>query len=146
MLTYSTANEVCGDLCLEFVCLACCRRLRGMRRFIFSIITSFFSFLYSFRSTVFSMLIFQLRLIQSPVLPPLLFHRTRFPFAHQRILDRRTTLFPFFQFLDFGSQDFASNLLILRARSGSLAFDYDAGWLVDELDGGVCFVLCWLIC
>lgn len=110
--------------------------------FLFSIV-AFFFFLFAFYSvnSVNILFSFPFRLFQSPIFPALLFGRTGFPLAHQRTLNRRTALFALLQFLDFGCENFTGNLLVLGSGSSGLALDYDPGWFMDELDGGVCFVL-----
>jgi hypothetical protein len=82
-----------------------------------------------------------LGLFQSMVFSPTFLGLTRFPSSLQGSLDRCATLIPLFQLFDLFSKNFACNLLVLRSGSGGLTFNNDACRFVDQLDGGIGFVL-----
>lgn len=80
-------------------------------------------------------------LLQLPILPPRLLHLTRLLLARALSPNRIPALIALQQSLDFISQDLPRDLLILGSGARGLRFHHYAGGFVDELDGGVGFVL-----
>lgn len=80
-------------------------------------------------------------LVQVAILPPTLLQLTRLLFPCPLRLDRSATLIPLFQFLDPIRQKRLCDLLILGPGARGLRLDDDTCGFVDNLDGGVCFVL-----
>lgn len=82
-----------------------------------------------------------LPLPQRPILPLRLLNLTSLLLPRRLRLQRNPTLIPLLLRLNLIRQQLARDLLVLRTRPGGLAFDYHAGGFVDDLDGGVGFVL-----
>lgn len=82
-----------------------------------------------------------LTFLKSPILPLRLLHLTSLLLPRRLRLQRNPTLIPLLPRLNLIRQQLARDLLVLRARPRGLAFDHDAGRFVDDLDGGVGFVL-----
>lgn len=80
-------------------------------------------------------------LLQVAVFSPTFLHFTGLLLPRAVSLDGGPTLVPFLELLDFIGQELAGDLLILGPGTRGLGFDYKPGGSMDQLDGGVGFVL-----
>lgn len=82
-----------------------------------------------------------LMVFQVAILPATLLHLTGLLFPRLLRLERESTLLAALQLLHPVGQQLARNLLILGARASRLRLDHQTRRFMNQLDGGVCFVL-----
>ena len=88
-----------------------------------------------------AILILDLILIQVAIFSPTLLHLTRLLLPRTIRPDSIPTLPAPLELLDPIRQQLSGDFLILGLRPSCLGFDHEASWMMDDLDGGVGFVL-----
>ena len=81
------------------------------------------------------------RVCQLAVFPASFLYLTGLLFPRLLGFERQSTLIPALQLLHPFGQKLARNLLMLGARASCLRLDHNASGLMNQLDGGICFVL-----